>query len=410
MPELVNLKFQSQKRKASRSETVQSKVVKSDEISKIEDIPAPGDKNHESENLLVEFNRNVSNLNDFKRFLKGFISKEVEKVEKRTITALKVKDRNYAELRHDKETLELEMRVLGDKRKKEKDYLKLEFQKQMEEGLELKKKLCRAEETINKALVTIKNQNTEISQLQLEVNCESSKISALERNLDSMEVEIKQVNQTLVEKDQAVVEKVQCIMNLENDLNNRNVETSRLKQVSSGQLEQIENLESLNKQISKDLIAKESRNEMVLKDLSAKETEMGILGSENHESNVLIKTIRSDLEKRESDLEEKQQEINDLESIHKSLERKTILLKQNHAEMTKRLEKRITEGETQCASLHEEINENDIDTRKHEAEIEHLKQINVDLTRALNEKKKSLEEKEIKLKSTLFDWKELRQR
>merc|ERR1712096_328798 len=112
--------------------------------------------------------------------------------------------------------------------------------------------------------------------------------------------------------------------------------------------------------------------------------EMGNLGRENHESKALIRTLRSDLEKKESDLEEREQEINDLESIHKSLERKTILLKQNHAEMTKRLEERIAECETQCASLHEEINEKDIDNRKHEAEIERLKQRKADLARALN--------------------------
>ena len=194
-PEIVNLKMRQKRPNAP--ENGKSKKVKTERHEYKDECGAIS----ETKILHEERKEGHIHLSDFQAILKASVCKAIKKIEQKTKGTLQLKDSQYAILKHEKETLDLEKQVMGekhDKLVKENKELKFEFRIQEEKRVDHKKKV---EDLVEALKMKLMKKNTEVQHLRLEINVTRQNENILRSSLDSMEVDTKQTNKNMVEKD-----------------------------------------------------------------------------------------------------------------------------------------------------------------------------------------------------------------
>jgi len=338
--------------------------------------------------------------------VKAYISEQTDKIEKQIEKALQMKDYKYADLKHEKDTFELQSKSLEtvylskySKLEVENNKMKLKLKKQEEERDHYTKKV---EKLVEAYKINVNNQNDEVKLLQCEIDSLKNKETFLKSSLDSMELDVKNTNKQLVDKDDA-------IKYLEKDLLDNSQEITKMKEVSLQQMEEVAFYKKVNEELENRVASLEiehkgllsqsgdieqnekERNEfkecieILQSDLVEKNQEVFDLKSlknrneeriyslekEQSETQEELKEGKVEIERIEADLVEKNQEILNLKSLNTSNEEKLISLEEELKERMIDLEKRETSQKQRKAQeifqriLVEKL-ENDLVERKQE--------------------------------------------
>ena len=236
--------------------------------------------------------------------IKATVSKEIEKLKEDSKAALQRKDRQYAELKREKDNLKLKKYVVeatNENLGKEINELKQKLKQQQEQRVEENKVVENLVETLK---VRVDNHDAEVQKLLSEVISLERNENFLKNSMESMEGDIEHANRKLVEKDECITNMKTDMLNLKESSNEEVVYYKQAIEVLENKIESIE-----------------MENEMFNKSLLNKDIELGNIAKENHESKERINGIQADLT-------EKLQEIQDLESIHTAKDRKVNSLEQ----------------------------------------------------------------------------------
>ena len=362
----------TQKRRAHHPENMPNKVAK-------------------TETEIVE-NSSYSyrSMSDFDHLIKFYISNQTDKIEKQLEKALQMKDYKYADLKHERDTFELQSKSLETiylskyvKLETENNNIKLKLKKHEEDSANYTKKV---EKLVKAYKINVNNQNDEVKLLQCEIDSLKNKETFLKSSLESMELDAKNTNKQLVEKDDS-------IKYLEKELQENIQEITKIKEVSLQQMGEV----SFYKKVNEELENKVTSLEIESKTMLSKECDLEQLLKEKHESKECIKILQSDLGI-------KNQEIFNLKSLNTKNEEKICSHVKKQSETEEGLKERKVELD-KFKTLEKQMKADLMEKNEKIYNLESLKTANEEELSSLEQNQRETQEelKEIKIELEKYE-------